>query len=465
MDNSKRARSEKSRTQPRDHAYVAPAHLQSALRRIRQAACRDKELRFTSLWHHVYDIDRLRQAYFKLKRKAAAGVDDVTWQQYGESLEGNLQDLSERLQRGAYRAKPVRRVYIPKADGRQRPLGVTALEDKLVQRATVEVMNAIYEADFLGFSYGFRPGRSPHNALDAICVAMTRRSVNWVLDADISGFFDAIDRKWLVKFVEHRIADPRVIRHIQKWLNAGVMEDGKRIDTESGTPQGGSVSPLLANVYLHYVFDLWANQWRSRYARGDVVIVRFADDIVMGFEHRSDAERFHEDLRERFRKFALELHPDKTRLIEFGRYAATNRKRRGQGKPESFDFLGFTHVCDRSRKGWFIVLRQTIAKRMRAKLAEIKLELRRRMHHSIPSVGRWLRSVLQGHFQYYGVPRNQRKLAAFKYHVYCLWFKTLRRRSQRHRITGGRMNRLAAKWLPPVRNYHPYPEQRLHVTT
>ncbi|EMI41568.1 group II intron reverse transcriptase/maturase [Rhodopirellula sp. SWK7] len=465
MDNSKRARSEKSRTLPRDRAYVAPADLQHALERIRQAACRDKELRFTSLWHHVYNVDRLRKAYFKLKRKAAAGVDDVTWEQYGEELEDNLHDLSQRLQRGAYRAKPVRRVYIPKADGRQRALGVTALEDKIVQRSTVEVLNTIYETDFLGFSYGFRPGRNPHHALDAICVAMTRRKVNWVLDADISGFFDAIDREWLVKFLEHRIADPRVIRHIKKWLNAGVMEDGNRIELEAGTPQGGSVSPLLANVYLHYVFDLWADQWRRRHARGDVVIVRFADDSVLGFEHRSDAEQFHNDLRDRFSKFCLELHPDKTRLIEFGRFAARNRKRRGEGKPESFDFLGFTHTCDRSRNGRFVVLRQTIGKRMRAKLAEIKCELRKRLHHSVPSVGQWLRSVVQGHFQYYAVPRNQRKLNAFKYQVYRLWLQSLRRRSQRHRITGERMNRLAAKWLPPVRTLHPYPEQRLRVTS
>ena len=429
------------------------------MERIRQAACREKELRFTSLWHHVYNVDRLRKAYFKLKRKAAAGVDDVTWEQYGEDLEDNLQDLSQRLRRGAYRAKPVRRVYIPKADGRQRPLGVTALEDKIVQRSTVEVLNTIYETDFLGFSYGFRPGRSPHRALDAICVGMTRRKVNWVLDADISGFFDAIDRKWLVKFLEHRIADPRVIRHIKKWLNAGVMEEGKRIDFDTGTPQGGSISPVLANVYLHYVFDLWADQWRKRHARGDVVMVRFADDMVLGFEHRSDAAQFHNDLRERFRKYSLELHPDKTRLIEFGRYAAENRKRRGAGKPESFDFLGFTHACDRSRNGRFIVLRQTIRKRMQAKLAEIKLELRRRLHHSTPSVGQWLRSVVQGHFQYYAVPRNQRKLNVFKYQVYRLWLQSLRRRSQRYRITGERMNRLAAKWLPPVRNRHPYPEQ------
>ena len=342
MEDSKRAPSGKSRTQPRDRTYVETEDLQSALERIRQVACRDKELRFTSLWHHVTNIDRLRQAYFGLKRNAAPGVDGLTWQQYGESLEENLQDLSARLKRGAYRAKPVRRAYIPKADGRQRPLGVTALEDKIVQRSTVQVLNAIYETDFLGFSYGFRPGRSPHHALDALYVGIMRKRVNWVLDADVCGFFDAIDHKWLLKFIEHRIADPRVIRHLKKWLKAGIVEDGKRTEIESGTPQGGSGSPVLANVYLHYVFDLWADQWRRRHARGDVIIVRFADDFTVGFEFREDAERFLADLRDRFHTFHLELHPDKTRLIEFGRYAARDRKRRGEGKPESFDFLGFT---------------------------------------------------------------------------------------------------------------------------
>ncbi len=465
MDDSKRARSGKLRTQPRDGAYVDTPDLQSALQRIRQAACRDKGLQFTALWHHVYDVDRLREAYLSLKRHAAPGVDGVTWQHYGENLEGSLRDLSSRLKFGAYRAKPVRRVYISKADGRQRPLGVTALEDKIVQRAAVEVLNAIYENDFLGFSYGFRPGRSSHNALDALYVGIMRKKVNWVLDADIRGYFDAMDHGWLLKFVEHRIADQRVQRHIKKWLNAGVMEDGKRTRVEQGTPQGGSISPLLANVYLHYVFDLWAHQWRQRHARGDVVIVRYADDLTVGFQYREDAERFLAELRQRFRKFSLELHPTKTRLMEFGRYAARNRQQRDEGKPESFDFLGFTHSCDKTRNGKFIVLRQTMRERMRAKLREIKLELRRRMHHPVPEVGQWLRSVLAGHFRYYAVPRNQRKLSAFKYQVYCLWFRTLRRRSQRHRITGARMNRLAARWFPPDRVLHPYPEQRLRVMT
>jgi group II intron reverse transcriptase/maturase len=342
---------------------------------------------------------------------------------------------------------------------------VTALEDKLVQRSTVEVLNAIYETDFLGFSYGFRPGRNPHNALDALTVGIKLKKVNWVLDADICGFFDAISHEWLVKFVEHRIADRRVLRHIKKWLNAGVIEDGIRTEVDEGTPQGGSISPLLANVYLHYVFDLWAAQWRKKHAHGDVIIVRFADDFACGFQYRRDAERFLEDLKQRFRKFNLELHPDKTRLIEFGRFAAENRKRRGDGKPESFDFLGFTHSCDKTRNGKFIVLRQTIRKRLKAKLREIKDELRKRLHEPIPKVGAWLRSVMQGHFRYYAVPRNQRKLQVLSYQVYRLWFRTLRRRSQRHRITGERMNRLTAKWFPPIRVLHPYPEQRLRVMT
>ena len=459
MDNPKRARSEKPRKQPRECAYVRSPDLQSALERIRQVACRDKGARFTALWHHVYNVDRLREAYFSLKRNAAPGVDGETWQHYGEDLEGNLQELCTRLKRGAYRAKPVRRVYIPKADGRQRPLGVTALEDKVVQRAVVKVLNAIYESDFLGFSYGFRPGRNPHNALDALYVGIMRKRVNWMLDADIRGFFDAIDHEWLMKFVEHRIADQRVLRHIKKWLNAGVMEDGKRTQAEKGTPQGGSVSPLLANVYLHYVFDLWVHQWRKRHARGEVIIVRFADDFTVGFQYREDAERFLEELRERFQRFHLELHPEKTRLMEFGRYAAENRKRRGEGKPESFDFLGFTHTCDKTRNGKFIVLRQTMRKRLQSKLREIKIELKRRLHHPVPEVGQRLRSVMQGQFNYYAVPRNQRKLGAFKYQVYRLWLRTLRQRSQRHRMTGERMNRLADCWFPPIRILHPYPEQ------
>ncbi len=438
----------------------------SALERVRQAAKGDKKLRFTALLHHIYNPETLRLAYFSLKKEAAPGVDGETWRHYGETLEVNLQDLSERLKRGAYRAKPVRRVYIPKADGRRRPLGVTALEDKIVQRATVEVLNAIYETDFLGFSYGFRPGRSPHHALDALYTGLLTKKVNWVLDLDIRGFFDGISHEWLVKFIEHRIADRRVVRLIQKWLRAGVLEDGKHLRVEEGTPQGGSASPLLANIYLHYVFDLWVQAWRRKRARGDVIVVRFADDIVVGFQVKSDAEQFWAELTERLRKFALELHPDKTRLLEFGPFAVVNRKRRGEGKPETFNFLGFTHICGKKRSnGMFTVLRQTMRKRLQAKLSEVKAELQRRWHDPIPDVGQWLRSVMSGHFRYYGVPMNGSALALFRFRVGRFWHRALSRRSQNGRILWDRMRRLIDRWLPLVRTYHPYPLRRMGVVT
>ncbi len=390
----------------------------SALERVRQAASKDKKTRFTALLHHIYNPETLRRAYFCLKKEAAPGVDGETWRHYARPSSTTSRISSHRLQRGAYRAKPVRRVYINKSDGRKRPLGVPALEDKIVQRATVEVMNAIYETDFLGFSYGFRPGRSQHNALDALYTGLLTKNVNWVLDVDIRGFFDALSHEWLVKFVEHRIADRRVVRLIQKWLNAGVLEEGKRTRAEEGTPQGGSASPLLANVYLHYVFDLWAQTWRRKHACGDVIIVRFADDIVVGFAVKSDAVRFWAELIERMRKFSLELHPEKTRLLEFGPLAAENRKRRGEGKPETFNFLGFTHICGNKRSnGRFTVLRQTIRKRVQAKLSEVKTELKRRMHDPIPEVGSWLRSVVGGHIRYYGVPTNGAALHMFRFQV------------------------------------------------
>jgi group II intron reverse transcriptase/maturase len=438
----------------------------SALERVRQAAKGDKKMRFTALLHHIYNLETLRMAYFRLKKEAAPGVDGETWRHYGEDLESNLQNLSERLKRGAYRAKPVRRVYIPKADGRQRPLGVTALEDKVVQRAAVEVMNAIYETDFLGFSYGFRPGRSQHQALDALYAGLLTRKVSWVLDLDIKGFFDGISHAWLVKFVEHRVADRRVVRLIQKWLRAGVLEDGKHLRVEEGTPQGGSASPLLANVYLHYVFDLWVQVWRRKRAHGDVIVVRFADDIVLGFQVKSDAERFWAELTERFRKFALELHPEKTRLLEFGPFAAKNRKRRGEGKPETFNFLGFTHICAKKRSnGMFTVLRQTMRKRLQAKLNEVKTELRQRLHDPIPEVGQWLRSVVSGHIRYYGVPMNSPALNVFRFQVGWLWSRALARRSQTGRVPLERMRRLVARWLPLAQIHHPYPLRRMGVIT
>jgi group II intron reverse transcriptase/maturase len=438
--------------------------LHSALDRIRQAACRDKEMKFTSLWHHVYNVERLREAYLALKRDAAAGVDGQTWQDYGKELESNLRDLSQRLARGAYRARPVKRAYIPKADGRPRPIGIPALEDKIVQRATVQVLNAVYETDFLGFSYGFRPGRSAHMALDALAVGIQTKKVNWLLDADIRSFFDTLDHEWLVKFVEQRIADERVVRHIHKWLNAGVMEDGKRIEQADGVPQGGSVSPLLANIYLHYVFDLWADQWRKTQGTGDVIVVRYADDFVVGFQHESDARRFLEDLRERFRRFNLELHAEKTRVIEFGRFAAERRERRGNGKPQTFNFLGFTHICDTKRTdGRFIVLRQTMIQRMRAKLKSLKETLRQRMHTPLREVGRWLSQVVSGHYRYYGVPRNYRALDVFRDRLRRLWQRAMNLRGQKGWIGEKRMSRIAARWLPRPRIYQPYPEARLAV--
>jgi RNA-directed DNA polymerase len=436
----------------------------SALTRVRQAARRDKEAKFTALFHHV-TVDRLRNAFMALSRHAAPGVDGVTWEAYRARLEDNLQSLHERLHRGAYQVRPSRRVYIPKADGRQRPLGIAALEDKLVQRAVVEVMNAIYEQDFLGFSYGFRPGRSPHMSLDALAVGLLRKKVNWVLDADIRGFFDAIDHEWLMKFVEHRIADKRVLRLIRKWLSAGVMENGEWAATEEGTPQGATVSPLLANIYLHYVFDLWAQQWRRRHARGDVIITRWADDFIVGFQHRADAEQFLENLRERFRKFSLELHPEKTRLIEFGRKAAEGRKARGLGKPETFNYLGLTHICGRSRAGKFLLRRQTMRKRMQAKLSELKGELQRRRHLPIPEQGAWLAGVVRGYFAYHAVPTNMRAMMEFRTQVIRHWHRALRRRGQRDRTHWARMNRIARRWLPPARKRHPWPEQRFDVRT
>lgn len=451
---------------PRQNMFRAQDRedMHSALERIGEVARRDKTVRFTTLLHHVYDLDTLRGAYFSLKRNAAPGVDGQTWREYGEQLEEHLEDLSGRLKRGAYRAKPVRRVYIPKLDGGMRPLGVTTLEDKLVQRAVVEVMNQIYEVDFLGFSYAFRPGRGQHDALDALYVGITERKVNWVFDMDIRNFFSTINHEWLVKFVEHRIADRRIVRLIQKWLKAGVLEDGQRTTNEVGTPQGGGISPLLANIYLHYVLDLWAQKWR-RQAKGDVIIVRYADDAVLGFEFEADARRFWAELAERFAGFGLALHPDKTRLLEFGRYAAERRRRNGRGKPESFDFLGFTHVCGRTRKGRFEVLRRTSRKRMRRKLGEIKVELRRRLHVPVPEVGKWLRAVLKGHFNYYGVPLNFAALNTFAYFVARLWWRTLRRRSQKTRLTWKRMGRLVRRYLPPARIMHPYPDARFSLNT
>jgi len=449
--------------QPSTSSTQSEIRVSQGLAGVRRAAKERKGMKFTALLHHV-TVGLLRESFYALKRRAAPGVDGVTWQGYETGLEGRLVDLHRRVHRGAYQALPSRRVYIPKPDGRQRPLGVAALEDKVVQQAVVTILNQIYEVDFRGFSYGFRPGRSQHQALDALSVGISRKKVNWVLDCDIRGFFDNLSREWLLKFIQHRVADRRILRLIQKWLKAGVMEEGEWKDTKVGTPQGSVISPLLANIYLHYVFDLWVEVWRKKCALGDVIVVRYADDNVLGFQHRAEADRFLENFRERLRKFGLELHPDKTRRIEFGQFAERNRKRRGEGKPETFDFLGFTHISGKKRDGNFVVKRKTIGKRMRAKLEEIKRQLLNRTHDPIVQTGKWLKSVVQGYFNYHAVPGNLDSLHVFRFRVTLLWRQALLRRSQRHRLNWVRMQQLVKRWLPEPRVLHPYPSVRFDAT-
>ena len=434
-----------------------------ALDRIRRTAKECKKEKFTALLHHI-SPELLEAEFFALKRNAAAGADGVTWREYEQNLKVNLEDLHARVHRGAYRPQPSRRVYIPKADGQRRPLAIAAIEDKIVQRAAAAVLNGIYEEDFLGFSYGFRPGRGTHDALDALCVGIDSRRVNYILDADIRSFFDEMSKDWLIRFVEHRIGDKRIIRLIQKWLKAGILEDGIVAVSDKGTGQGAVISPLLANIYLHYAFDLWAERWRRREATGDMIIVRYADDIIVGFEHEADARRFLEAMRERLGEFALSLHPDKTRLIEFGRHAAANRERRGLGKPESFNFLGFTFICGKSRRGKFLLKRKTRRDRMRAKMQAIKQELRQRRHQPIPVQGKWLRQVVMGYFNYHAVPTNNQALAAFRFFVTELWQRSLRRRSQKDGTTWEQITQLAKDWLPKPYILHPWPRIRFAVT-
>jgi group II intron reverse transcriptase/maturase len=429
-----------------------------ALERIRKVVRERKKERFTALFHHI-SIDLLEEAFFNLKENAAPGVDRLTWQDYEADLEGNLEDLHDLVQRGAYRALPSRRVYVPKPDGRQRPLAVAALEDKIVQRAVVALLNAIYEEDFLGISYGFRPGRGTHDALDALCVGIDSRKVSWILDADIRSFFDEISQEWLIRFLEHRIGDRRIIRLIRKWLKAGTLEDGVVTVSDRGTGQGSVVSPLLANIYLHYALDLWAVRWRQREAMGDMIIVRYADDFIVGFQHESDARRFLDAMRERLGKFVLTLHPEKTRLIEFGRFAAERRKRRGLGKPETFNFLGFTFICGTTRTGKFQIKRRTRRDRMRAKLKMVQEEMWRRMHQPIAVQGKWLSYVVNGYFNYHAVPTNFRALVAFRSEIARRWRRVLTRRSERTKLNWKEMNRLLDDWLPKPRILHPWPDQ------
>src|ERR1700756_3080753 len=448
--------------QPSTHPTQSGERVSQGLAGVRKAARENKEMRFTALLHHL-SIDLLRESFYSLKRKAPPGVDGITWYEYEAGLEKRLIDLHGRVHRGAYRALPSRRVYIQKEDGRQRPLGVAALEDKIVRQAVVTILNQIYEEDFLGFSYGFRPGRSQHDALDALSYALLKKKVNYIVDADIRGFFDNLDKSWMIKFMEHRVADPRILRLIRKWLKAGVMEEGRWSEPETGTPQGSVISPLLANVYLHYSFDLWVNVWRQKWAQGEVVVIRFADDTIVGFQYQTEADRFLENLGERLAQFGLELHPDKTRRIEFGRFAEENRRRRGEGKTETFDFLGFTHISGKNSLGRFMVRRTTIRKRMRGKLRQIKPELRKRMHDPVAQTGQWLRSIVQGHFNYYAVPGNIGSLSLFRDRLLGLWWHTLCRRSQQ-RLPWKKMLGLGDRWLPRPRVLHPYPAPRFAAT-
>jgi RNA-directed DNA polymerase len=433
----------------------------TGLQRVRRTAKEDKHVRFSALLHHL-TVELLRESFLSLKRKAAPGVDGQTWKQYETNLAERLKDLHGRVHRGAYRAQPSRRVYLEKPDGRKRPLGIAVLEDKIVQGAVVKILEAIYEEDFLGFSYGFRPGRGAHDALDALSVALQFEKVDWVLDADIQSFFDTMSHEWTMKLLQHRIADPRILRLIQKWLKAGVSEDGEWSSTTIGTPQGAVISPLLANVYLHYALDLWANQWR-RTTAGEMFLVRYADDVVFAFQYQSEATRFREALAERLRQFGLELHPQKTRLIEFGRFAEDHRHGRGQGPPETFDFMGLTHICGRDRQGKFQVQRRTIAKRMRARLAFIKLELRRRRHDRVRETGQWLRSVVTGYYRYHAVPGNLTMLSRFRCRLARLWRQALLRRGGKRALSWARLIPLLNRWVPLPSVQHPYPNIRFAV--
>lgn len=430
---------------------------------VRETARNNRELKFTALLHHINE-DLLHAAFFDLKKNAAVGIDEVTWHDYELDLEDRITDLHGRIHRGAYRAKPSKRIYIPKPDGRQRPIGIASLEDKLVQKAVVWVLQCIYEQDFLGFSYGYRPGKSQHKALDALSVALTSKKVNWVLDADLEGFFDTIDHEWLIKFLEHRIGDKRILHLIRKWLRAGISDEGEWSASTVGTPQGAVISPLLANVFLHYVLDLWIQWWRSARGRGEIVVIRYADDFVIGFEHKYEAEACLDELRARLAKFGLKFNDKKTCLIEFGRFASERRRNRGESRPETFDFLGFTHRCGVTRRnGWFTIHRATIAKRMRATLTAIKQKLHRRRHWSIGSVGRWLARVMRGWLGYHAIPGNMVRLQQFRDELTKLWLRVLRRRSQRHRWTWSRMHRLVRHSLPPLKILHPYPGDRFRA--
>jgi group II intron reverse transcriptase/maturase len=427
---------------------------------VQEAARGDKKAKFNNLLNHV-TLELLQASFFDLKKNAAPGIDGETWAEYAENFEGRIIDLHSRIHRGSYRAKPSKRTWIPKLDGKLRPLGIAALEDKIVQQAVRVVLECIYEEDFLGFSYGFRPGRSCHRALDALSVGIEKQKVNWILDADIRGFFDNINHEWLLKSLEHRITDRRLLRLLKKWLRAGVSEDGEWSPSTVGTPQGAVISPLFSNVFLHYVLDVWLDAWRKRHALGEVIIVRYADDFVLGFHEEIDAQRCLGALKERFTKFGLELHPEKTRLIEFGRYAAERRSKRGDGPPETFDFLGFTHICGTTKKGGFSIKRISAIKKLKAKLKELKDKLTKKMHMELAEVGSWLSSVFRGWCNYHAIPGNYDRLQQFRTALQEFWYRGLRRRSQRARnLTWAKFSKLSRRWLPSPKILHPYPNVR-----
>ena len=418
------------------------------LERVNAAARRSGQTRFTALLHHV-DVAALMRAFKRQRRAASPGVDRVSVDTYEQDLENNLRRLHDRVHSGQYWPKPVLRSYIPKADGGQRPLGIPTLEDKIVQGAVAEVLSTIYEVDFLGFSHGFRPGRSPHTALAVLDRALMTRKVNWVLDVDIRSFFDCVDHGWLLRMLAHRIADPRVLRLIERWLKAGILESGRWQALDKGTPQGSGISPLLANVFLHYVFDLWVQQWRRRHACGQVIVCRYADDMVLGVQYEDDARRLLEALEERLGRFGLAIHEGKTRLIEFGRFAARRCEAVGLRRPETFDFLGFTHYCGKTRKGRFVVKRKTQAKRLTRKLKAIRQEMKARLHAPVKVQHQWLCQVLRGHYGYYGVIFNSRSLHAFYQGVKRSWLKALQRRSQKSRMNWQQFNQLLAVYPLP----------------
>jgi len=433
------------------------------LLRVRKVAEEDKDIQFTTLLHHITP-EALRASYNALRKDAAPGVDGRVWEDYREGLDKSLAELHTKVHRGSYRSLPSRRVYIPKADGRKRPLGVAALEDKIVQHAVSGVLSAIYETDFYGFSYGFRPNRGCHDALDALYVAIERKKVSWVLDADIQGFFDSISHEWMLRFLRSRIADKRVLRLVAKWLKAGVMEDGATVGASEGTPQGAVISPHLANIYLHYVLDDWIVWWRRKHAVGDVIIVRYADDFVMGFQHKHEAEAFLLALQSRLEMFALKLHPDKTKLIEFGRFAAERCRKRGERKPATFTFLGFTHICSVNRSdGKYKILRLTDKKRMCATLKRLKRVLTAKMHEAVEDVGKWLGSVLRGYYNYFAVPDNVCRLMSFRFALAGIWHWVLCRRSQRGRITWDDFRKRVLPMLPIPEQLHPYPSERFRA--